>query len=351
MLLGSLPAGVLAVRAGPRVTVCTGLALLICSTVAFGLLRSVAPLDLARFVEGVGGACTWAGGIAWIVSETATRRRGAMLGRALGAAIGGALFGPVVGTVAGALGRPAVFCGLALISLLLIAETRRLPSHHAPSEQGLWTVARVTRSPAVAAGAWLVALPALVSGTISVLGSLRLARFGAGAAVVGATFLAAAASEAAITPLLGSLSDRRGRLLPLRGGLALMVAALLCFTLPSSVLLLAALIVLIATGLGAFWAPAMAMLSEAAEQQGVEQGLAAALMNIAWAAGQIIGAWGGGALARGGGDALTSAAAAGICALTLVTLWRGPRPAAAASGAFRQAGSAAPQMPGPRRCS
>src|SRR5947209_16352598 len=41
-LLGSLPGGVLAVRAGPRLTVCTGLALLGCSTIGFGVLHSAA---------------------------------------------------------------------------------------------------------------------------------------------------------------------------------------------------------------------------------------------------------------------------------------------------------------------
>jgi hypothetical protein len=62
-LVGSLPGGVLAARAGPKFTVFTGLTLLACSTLAFGLLNNAVLLDLARFVEGVGGACSWAGGI------------------------------------------------------------------------------------------------------------------------------------------------------------------------------------------------------------------------------------------------------------------------------------------------
>jgi MFS family permease len=119
-LVGSLPGGVLAVRAGPKFTVCVGLALLACSTVAFALLHNAALLDAARFVDGVGGACSWAGGLAWIVAETPADQRGAMIGRALGAAIGGALFGPVIGTVATATGRPAAFGVLVLAALLLI---------------------------------------------------------------------------------------------------------------------------------------------------------------------------------------------------------------------------------------
>src|SRR3979490_995911 len=48
-LAGALPGGVLAVRAGPRLTVCAGLALLACSTLAFGFLHDPTLLDLARF--------------------------------------------------------------------------------------------------------------------------------------------------------------------------------------------------------------------------------------------------------------------------------------------------------------
>jgi MFS family permease len=58
-LIGSIPGGVLAARAGPQFTVCAGLALLACSTLCFGWLQDAAALDAARFVEGVGGACSW----------------------------------------------------------------------------------------------------------------------------------------------------------------------------------------------------------------------------------------------------------------------------------------------------
>src|SRR5947209_7230320 len=99
-LVGSLPGGILAVRAGPKRTMIAGLALLGASTLAFGFLNSVAWLDAARILEGLGGACTWAGGLAWIVAEAPTERRGSLIGNALGAAIAGSLFGPVIGTAA-----------------------------------------------------------------------------------------------------------------------------------------------------------------------------------------------------------------------------------------------------------
>ena len=59
------------------------------------------------------------------------------------------------------------------------------------------------------------------------------------------------------------------------------------------------------------------MLSDSAEATGLHQGLAAGLINVAWASGQVLGGAGGGAAASGAGDALPCLLAA---ALLLVTV-------------------------------
>jgi MFS family permease len=317
-LVAALPGGLLAVRVGPKRTVYAGLGLLAGSTLVFGWANQPAVLDLARFVEGVGGACSWAGGLAWIVAEAAPDRRGGLIGGALGAAIAGALLGPVIGTIATGIGRGPAFSAVVLLALVLMIEAGRLPSLHTATGQGLRDVRRSLRRRGVLVGIWLVALPAVAAGLLNVLGPLRLHGLGAAAAAIGATFLAGAATEALITPLLGRLSDRRGRLLPLRFGLAGATVLLACFLLPESAALLAVVIVAIATTLGAFWAPAMAMLSDAAEASGLDQALAAALMNLAWAGGQILGAGAGGAVAKALGDAVPMLVTSGLCAATLV---------------------------------
>jgi MFS family permease len=324
-LVAAIPGGLLAVRIGPKRTVYAGLALLAGSTLAFGFVNQPALLDLARFAEGVGGAFSWAGGLAWIVAEAPADRRGAMIGGALGAGIAGALLGPVLGTVATGVGRGPAFSAVVLLALVLMLEAGRLPSVHTDSGQGVRNLVASLRERDVATGIWLVALPAIASGLLNVLGPLRLHAFGATAVAIGLTFLAGAAIEALLSPILGRLSDRRGRLLPLRFGLVGATVLLACFTVPSTAVGLALVIVATATTLGAFWAPAMAMLSDAAEASGLDQALAAALMNLAWAGGQILGSGAGGAVAKATGDGLPTLATAGLCAVTLVAL-RGRRP-------------------------
>jgi MFS family permease len=308
----------LAERAGPRVTIYTGLALMGGSSLAFGLLDNVALLDAARFIQGVGGACTWAGSMVWLINENPADRRGSAIGGALAAGIGGALFGPVIGTLAHGLGRGPVFSAVVVVAAALAAAVAILPRPAVPAldpeRARLWSH---LRQPAIALGMWLVVLPALASGAMNVLAPLRLGRLGAGAAGIGATFLIAAGVEAVISPVVGRLSDRRGRMLPLRMGLAGAAVALAFFTVPQTALLLAVVIVLETVALGTFWAPAMAMLSDAADSHGMSQAYALALVNFAWAAGQITGAGGGGSLAKTAGDGVPFALAAGLCALTL----------------------------------
>lgn len=326
MLIGSLPGGVLTVRTGPRFTVCVGLVMLAASTVAFGWLNSAPGLDLARFVEGVGGACSWAGGIAWLVAATPLERRGAVLGNALAMAIGGSLLGPAIGALASATGRPALFTVLAMSGLVLGVFVRTVPDQTQSSAQGVAEAIKVTGRPAMLRAMWLMALPAMVSGVLNVLAPLQLHKLGAGAAAIGATFLVGAGLEAIVSPWVGHLSDRHGRLLPMRLGLVGTAVVLGCFTLPGTALELSLLVIMVCIVLGCFWAPAMALLSDVSERFGIDQAHAAALMNLGWAAGLIVGALGGGATGKAYGDDFPALVTAGLCVLSIAATRRSTVP-------------------------
>jgi MFS family permease len=304
------------------------------TSLAFGVLHNIVLLDAARFLQGVGGACTWAGSLAWLVAEMPVERRGSSIGGVLAVGIGGALFGPVVGTLAHAIGRAPVFSAIAVVAIALGVAVSLLPPPSAPAQERPRTrLIRHLRQPVILLGMWLVTLPAIASGAMNVLGPLRLADLGADAVAIGATFLVAAGVEALMSPVVGRVSDRRGRLYPLRIGLGAAAIALAFFTVPQTALLLAVVIILETVAIGTFWAPAMAMLSDAADAQGMSQGYAMALINLAWAAGQIAGAGGGGALAKAAGDGLPFAAVASLCALTLAVLLVRPAAVRLRSGA------------------
>ena len=110
---------------------------------------------------------------------------------------------------------------------------------------------------------------------------------------------------------------------PVRYGLISAAALMLCFTLPQGDILLGALIVATAAALGGFWAPAMAMLADAADRRGLDQGLASALANLAWAGGQILGSGVGGALAKTTSDGVPMTATAVLCVGTYLMLATG----------------------------
>src|SRR2546429_4274776 len=118
-LAGSIPAGMLAARTGPKPVVLVGLALLSATSLAFGFAHSIAVLDAARFCQGFGGACTWTGALAWLVSRAPRERRGELIGSALGAGIAGALVGPLVGGAAASFGTGPGFSGVAGVGVAI----------------------------------------------------------------------------------------------------------------------------------------------------------------------------------------------------------------------------------------
>lgn len=319
-LIGAIPAGIVAARLGAKPTVLLGLALLAVSTLTFGFAGDVVVLDGARFVQGLGGACSWAGGLAWLVEAAPPETRGAVIGTALGAAIGGSLLGPVVGALAEATSPEAVFSSVVVLAGGLALAAARTPGTGRPDAQPLRVLVDAVRTAPVLVAMWLVALPAFAFGMVGVLGALRMDGFGAGGAAVGAAFLVAAAVEGVVSPLVGRVSDRRGRLVPVRAGLAAATVVLALVTVPQTALLLGIAIVATSAALGTFWAPAMAMLSDAAESARLQQGLAFALVNLAWATGQVAGSGLGGGLAEATADGVPLGIAALCCAVTLAVL-------------------------------
>jgi MFS family permease len=243
-----------------------------------------------------------------------------MIGSVLAVAIVGIMLGPVLGGVATLAGPEPVFSLVGLLAAGIAIQAARTPAVAPEPPPPGRTVAAAMLSPAILLPFWLVVLPSMLSGLLNVLVPLRLDELGASGVAVGAVFLVAAAVEATISPAIGRLSDRRGRMAPIRAGLVASAVMAVALSLPDAVVALALVMVVAVLAMSLLWTPAMALLSDRCEGAGLDLAFAAALVNLSWAGGQVLGGSGGSATAEATSDQLAYVFVAILFALTALTL-------------------------------
>jgi MFS family permease len=301
-LIGALPGGMLVNRLGVRPAVVLGLAGMSAATLVFATGSSLQVLDVARVVQGVAGACTWAGGLAWLADAAPPERRGSALGLAFGSALAGALFGPLLGSVASGAGSGPTFGAAAAAGAALIGWCLAMPRPLRAQRQRLREAIPALRDAGVIRGMCLTGLAGLAMGVVDVLAPLRLGALGASALVIGAAFLGAAAVETALSPLVGRLADRRGPSATVWISVVVAVPAMVLLPAARPLWVLVAVLIVGLPAVGSLLVPASAMLSEGADRRGLNQGVAFSLSNLTWASGQAVSAAGSAGLAQATGD-------------------------------------------------
>ena len=223
----------------------------------------------------------------------------------MGAAIFGAMLGPVIGGIASVTSTEATFGGVACLGLVLAACRSR--DAVAPIPRGAESVSLLfgaLRSSRMRASIWFIALPALAFGTLNVLGPLRLHELGLGAVAIGAVWLVGAGSRQRRRRSSGT--SRTSTVARCRSPAACSARECSSHCFPSS------------TPSGGSSCPdhrvqlRARILLGAGDVDDVRRGRHArarlrirfALINLAWAPGQIAGAAGGGALAEQTSDAV-----------------------------------------------
>jgi MFS family permease len=316
-LVAALPGGYVASRFGPRRTAIWGLCGLGVASLLFGFLDSPWPLDAARFLQGVAGAVIWSGALTWIINSYPEDQRGQVIGTALGTAVAGALLGPALGALAGSIGTEPVFAAVLVVALALAYLASRFPDTVVRENQPLREVFGCLLDRRLVEAAIFVSSPSLMFGAIDVLLPLRINVLGGGHALIAAGFIGGAAIESVLAPLAGRMSDRVGRRAPYVLGMAICAAAMVLFGVAGSLAVVIASLLLCSLGSGFCFAPAMTLISDAAEASGLHQGYGVGVTNMAWAAAQVLGGVAGATIAGATGDAAPSIAIAVILVVTI----------------------------------
>ncbi|MCW2981101.1 MAG: Arabinose efflux permease [Solirubrobacterales bacterium] len=324
----SLPGGYIASRFGPRRTVISGLFVFALATLLFGFLKSAWPLDAARFIQGIASALIWSGALTWLINSYPEDKRGQVIGSALGTAVAGSLLGPVLGSLAASIGTEIIFGGVCVIALGLAFLAWREPDTVVTENQPLREVLHCMVDRDLIEAAIFVSSPSLMFGAIDVLLPLRINNLGGGHALIAGAFVGGAAIESVLSPIAGRLSDKVGRRAPYVLGMAICAVAMLVFAAADSLVVVVLALLITSLGSGLCFAPAMTLISDAAEASGLHQGYAVGVTNMAWAAAQVVGSVTGAAIAGVTGDAAPSIAIAGVLVLTIVYAFRALTPRA-----------------------
>ena len=283
MVVGILAAGLwVSDRLGVRRTALAGCMMLALSSLAFGAASSLAELEVARLVQGIGAGLVWCSLLNWLIAMVPPSSRGAALGAAMGAGVFGMAAGPLLGAATQVVGTFAVFAAVAASLVVYMVILARTPSPSVAGTARPQTARlRLPADPQMRRVIALIMVPPLIAAAVITIVPLQLSGLGASEAAIDAALLAGALLSAVCCVYAGNIADSRGHLWPVLLGALACVATLLAMALADAPLALAlAFVVFESLGLGFFWIPLMSLFTQRGEDLEMDPATVALLLNL-----------------------------------------------------------------------
>jgi MFS family permease len=340
VLFAAIPSMALVDWRGVRTGTIVGLALLFFSTLAFGWTTTPTLLDLARLVQGVGGAMAWTGALAWLTAQSPLSKRASVIGGTLGAASIGMFLGPGIGALASQAGRGVVFSAIAVGLGLLVAGAPAGSPRSAPTRSSISSILRLARHRQAGLGIGLLAGIGVVTGSVASLLPLLALRLQGSATVIAAILAVSYLLGSMLQVAMGRTADRFGRLIPTLCGFAIGAVVLPTLPLWGGIAELTVAAVFAISSISSLWTPTAAMVTDGAEHEPSSQAVAVATLNAAWAAGAAVGAVVNSRIADAAGFHLPFALLGILCATCAVILYLRYRGRTAGQVAVERPGSA-----------
>lgn len=303
MILVALAGAGIVHRLGQRRSMLLGGALLVAATVAFTLVPTAAGLLLARAVQGAGGGLAWTGALTAVAGAFPAAERGVRMAALESSAGGAGLVGPVVGGVAlDRVGFAATFFGAAVVVAVTLVPVALMPR---TAGERVLIERRGLRLVMAQPAARAAVLATIVVGAILALLEPLLPldldeRLGLSATQIGLVFAAGSVAYLISAPIVGRVSDRRGRRAPVVVGLVATAAAL-PFMAIGPVWVPVAAFVVIGVGLGGAIGPTGALVSQGVDDAGLAgaYALGGSLLVLVFAVGSLVGPLFGGVASLG----------------------------------------------------
>ncbi|HEX7064240.1 MAG TPA: MFS transporter [Bacillales bacterium] len=287
--------GILADRAGRRVSILSGLAILFLATVLFAFTHSYGLLVASRAIQGIGAGAAWAASLALLADLFPAKMRGRAMGLALTGISTGTLLGAPLGGFIFEFGGyqwPFLFvAGLAALNFIFVVLLVPGIQTSANQQAGKANMPALLKNRSVL---FIVTVIFAVSTTLCLLDPILPilfdGRFQLSSSGIGILFGLMTFANALVSPISGFLSDRFRPGIIMLTGLMGIAAALPVMAFSQTLSLETGAMVLAGFGIGFALSPAMSHLGNVIGE-GKEQshGQAYALSDMCFTAGMIMG--------------------------------------------------------------